>query len=102
MDGVDTLPLLRGQTSSIRDATLVECVDDPAGLRLKTLVTPDRKLTWYAGHDYGELYDLTRDPRERVNEWDNQAYCHERVRMLARLLDLAEPLERRAQRDYYA
>ena len=101
-DGASGLPLLRGEAPSIRDAALVECVDDPNGLRLKTLVTAGHKLTWYAQKPYGELYDLGRDPHERVNRWEDPAYQLVRANMLARLLDLAEPLERRGRRDYYA
>jgi arylsulfatase A-like enzyme len=102
MDGFDALPYLRGEKDTIRNSTLVECVDDPAGLRLKTLVTRDRKLTWYAGHDYGELYDLTNDPHERINQWGNPDYASDRAQLLSKLLNLMEPLERRVQRDYYA
>lgn len=102
MDGFDALPCLRGEVNAIRRSTLVECVDDPAGLRLKTLVTRNRKLTWYAGHDYGELYDLTDDPHERVNQWGNPDYAPDRAEMLGELLNLMEPLERRVPREYYA
>lgn len=42
-------------------------------------------MTWYAGEDYGELYDLEEDPNEFVNLWDR---CHGVRRELAeRLLD---------------
>lgn len=102
LDGFDALPLLRGEASSLRDAALIECVDDPGGLRLKTLVTVDRKLTWYCGQDYGELYDLETDGREKVNRWDDPAYGKDRLRLLGRLLDALEPLERRVERDCYA
>ena len=44
-DGVDAMAMLSGETASVRDALLVECVDDPHGLRLKTIVTAARKLT---------------------------------------------------------
>ncbi|MHB9131283.1 MAG: sulfatase family protein [Armatimonadota bacterium] len=101
-DGVNLLPLLRGETACARDAALVECVDDPRKLRLKTIVTEDRKLTWYAGSREGELYDLARDPGEKVNRWDDPAYAHDRAQLLGRLLDLLEPLERRVPRDCYA
>ena len=68
-DGVDVMPMLTGEAASVRDSVLVECVDDPRGLRLKTIVTDTRKLTWYCGHAYGELYDLESDPGERINQW---------------------------------
>lgn len=102
LDGVNALPLLRGQTTRLREATLVECIDDPHKLRLKTIVTDNRKLTWYAGQPYGELYDLEADPREKINRWDDPAYAVDKAHMLAGLLDMMEPLERRAARYCYA
>ena len=101
-DGFNALPLLRGEAPTIREATLIECVDDPRKLRLKTIVTHNRKLTWYAGQDYGELYDLECDPREKVNQWDNPAYATEKARLLGQLLGMMEPLEKRAPRYAYA
>ncbi len=102
LDGVNALPLLRGEAQAVRETALVECVDDPRGIRSKTLVTPGHKLTWYAGQDYGELYDREADPREKVNRWEDSAYLEVRARLLGTLLDLQEPLERRAERYCYA
>ena len=101
-DGVDALPLLRGETAAVRDHVLVECVDDPGGLRLKTVVTDNRKLTHYHGHAFGELYDLDVDPGERVNRWDDPSYQEDRHRLMALIVDHAERLERRVERLCYA
>ncbi|MBT3268398.1 sulfatase-like hydrolase/transferase [Candidatus Poribacteria bacterium] len=102
MDGVDALPLLTGQAATVRDAALVETVDNPDTLRLKTVVTADRKLTWYAGQPYGELYDLERDPREKTNRWDDADYSADRSELLGRLLDMGEAIEPRLRRHSYA
>ena len=102
MDGVDAIPMLTGKTTSVRDDALVECIDDPRGLRLKTIVTDTRKLTWYCGHTYGELYDLENDPGERVNQWDNAAYAADKTSLMSRILDAMEPLENRVERLSYA
>ncbi|MDP6507066.1 MAG: sulfatase-like hydrolase/transferase, partial [Planctomycetota bacterium] len=101
-DGVDALPLLRGESESVRDDLLVECIDDPIGLRLKTLVTPERKLTWYTGQSYGELYDLESDPAEKINRWNDPQYAEEKSELLGRLLDYGETLEPRSERHCYA
>ncbi len=101
-DGVDTMPMLTGEVKSVRDSALVECVDDPRGLRLKTIVTDTRKLTWYSGHSYGELYDLENDPSERVNQWDNASYAADRTYLMRLILETMEPLERRVERLSYA
>ncbi len=102
LDGRDAMPLLRGEVDHVRDGAMIECVDDPHKLRLKTYVTSDRKLTWYHGHAFGELYDLTLDPREKVNRWDDPSYAADRNRLLSRIMEQLEPLEKRAVRDCYA
>ncbi|MGJ3243323.1 MAG: sulfatase family protein [Opitutales bacterium] len=91
-DGCVTLDALRTGTSGRTDA-LVECVDNLRDLRLKTLVTPDRKLTWYQDRDYGELYHLDTDPGEALNRWDDPGCAEEKARLLGRLLGRLEPLE---------
>jgi uncharacterized sulfatase len=104
LDGFNSLPLLEGREDAIRENILVECIDDPDGLRLKTLVTKDHKITWYAEKDYGEFYDLKEDPHERVNLWNDAHYYKEQTRLLSHLINLAEPLERqrRIERIGYA
>jgi arylsulfatase A-like enzyme len=102
IDGVDTLPLLRGEVEAVRDATIIECTDDPRNLRLKTVVTADRKLTVYHGQSFGELYDLQADPGEVKNLWDTPVYATDRQRLTGHILDHMEPLERRVPRICYA
>ena len=101
-DGVDALPLLRGESETVRTHAIVECVDDPRGLRLKTAVTENRKLTLYHGHPFGELYDLEADPGELVNRWDDPCYREDRQRLTGLIVDHAERLERRVGRLCYA
>ena len=102
LDGKNALPLFRGDAASIRDGAMIECIDDPHKLRLKTYVTPERKLTWYHGQTFGEFYDLVKDPREKINLWDNPAYAAEKSLLLGHILEKLEPLENRAPRDCYA
>lgn len=45
----------------------------------------------------GELYDLTADPDELVNLWDDPAYSAERMAMQERLLDILVATEDRSQ-----
>jgi arylsulfatase A-like enzyme len=104
LDGFNLLPLLREEVNNIRDQVFIETVDDPNHLRLKTIVTKDRKLTFYHQQPFGELYDLNNDPGELINHWDDSVYTIDRLTLLARLLDHAERLELswRADRVGYA
>ena len=81
---------------------MIECDDDPRCLRLKTVVTATRKLTFYHGEEFGELYDLEKDPGELKNRWDEPEYLRNRLELTARLIDHGEPLERRVDRTHYA
>lgn len=45
------------------------------------------KLIYYAGRDYGELYDLATDPIEKRNRWNDPSLRPERDRLERRLLD---------------
>ncbi|MGI2295136.1 sulfatase family protein [Paenibacillus sp. GXUN7292] len=105
LDGVSFKQLLLGQSASIRAAALIEHVDDPGGLRLKTVVTERYKCTIYYGEygkQAGELYDLFEDPAEMINLWGNAQYNGIKFSMMHLLLQELEKLERREGRDVYA
>lgn len=103
-DGVNALPLLRGEVNRVRESILIETVDDPSHLRLKTIVTRNIKLTFYHGQAYGELYDLEKDPGEIVNLWNAPGYSLDKQELMAALLNYTEANEvtRRAHRHAYA
>ncbi|MHC4886000.1 MAG: sulfatase/phosphatase domain-containing protein [Planctomycetota bacterium] len=101
-DGVSALPMFQKEADEIRDYTIVECTDDPDALRLKTVVTANRKLTYYHGREFGELYDLEKDPDEFTNHWEDPAYNADKVRLMSIILDHLERLERREERYAYA
>jgi arylsulfatase A-like enzyme len=62
--------------------------------RERTLVADSWRLTIYSQADWGELYDLSNDPCEFDNLWDDPAYVGKRAEMTERLarrmLDLAD------------
>ena len=68
-------------------AALVENDDDFAALRMRTLVTPRWRLTYYHGQDWGELIDRERDPAEMRNLWNDPAHSAVKQRLLLQLLD---------------
>jgi arylsulfatase A-like enzyme len=86
----------------MHEQVFVETVDDPRTLRLKTVVTERYKLTYYHGQSFGELYDLQDDPGELVNRWEDPGHAAVRQDLLGRIIDFAEPLEKRAVRYDYA
>jgi len=101
IDGTSLLPLARGEVAHVHDAVLVEHTDDPATLRLKTIITRTHKLTKYQGQPFGELFDLVADPGEKVNRWEDPAYAQVKAQLLSSLIDLLEPGENRLPRRYY-
>lgn len=101
LDGRSLRPVLSGDAGP-REHVLIETVDDPRKLRLKTVVTVDHKLTWYAGQDFGELYDLRTDPAERVNLWDASEMASLKARLLSSILGDLEVLEARMPRTCFA
>jgi arylsulfatase A-like enzyme len=52
-------------------------------VRMRSLVTERHRISVYDGKDWGEIYDLERDPDEMVNLWDDAAL---RAGLIERLL----------------
>jgi len=104
LDGVDLGDYLDDKISSIHDSVFVECIDDPSGIRLKTIITERYKLTCHLGQCLGELYDLENDTREKINLWKHVAYADVRQELLLRIIEFGERLEKekRAERLCYA
>ena len=78
---------LSGADGHSRDAALVENDDDFAALRMRTLITPRWRLTYYLGQDWGELIDRERDPAEMRNLWHDPAQAEVKQRLLVQLLE---------------
>ena len=75
MQGVDQLPVWRGEQATARDNVLVEFRHQPTAVHLRTFVEDRYKLTVYRDRSYGELFDLHDDPDERHNRWDDPDYA---------------------------
>jgi arylsulfatase A-like enzyme len=54
------------------------------------------RYSYYRGKDYGELYDLEKDPQEFDNLWNNKNYAEIKQKLhailLERILDARDPL----------
>jgi hypothetical protein len=75
-----------------RDAVLIEednqrilpvLGKDP---KARTLITKDWRISVYYGHDWGELYDLEKDPGELKNLWDSEEHRDAKMTMMERLV----------------
>ena len=91
LPGRSLVPVLNGLQERIRARALVEYDEDYTGCsircRLRTLVTERYKLNYYAGEDYGEIYDLECDHQELDNLWDNPKARDIRSQLMAELAD---------------
>ena len=86
MQGVSQLGTWRGVDESARDHVLVENRMEPTRMVLRTYVDHRHKMTVYRNNDYGELYDLERDPGERRNLWDDHGSIRLKLRLLHRMV----------------
>lgn len=87
VQGQSMAPILRGDLGAGKSCAMTEFKCYDWGLDVKTIVTRDYKLTYYAGQCYGELYDRLADPNERTNLWDAEDYAVIRQDMIRKLLD---------------
>ena len=53
--------------------------------RVRSLLDDRWRYTLYAQQPWGELYDLSKDPRETCNLWDNPEYSEVRAHLAERL-----------------
>lgn len=70
MTGVDEKAVWTGKTENIRDHVMVENQHQPTTMNMRTYINQRYKITVHFNREYGELYDLEKDPGEFVNLWD--------------------------------
>ncbi|MEM7439502.1 MAG: sulfatase-like hydrolase/transferase [Pseudomonadota bacterium] len=59
--------------------------DTPA--RVRSITSPDWRLTTYGGENWGELYDLRSDPHETKNLWDDPDYSEQKSALSLALIE---------------
>lgn len=87
LQGYDITPILKDPGKEVRDHILIEHDEELSKdkiMRLRTIITKTHRLTLYDGHDYGDLFDLKRDPYEQKNLWDNKDLRNKMVERLLR------------------
>src|SRR5215831_1974759 len=76
IQGHSLAPLLTDPTATIHEQVFIEDDGQRAlkgtdlPIRLRTLMTPEWRLTYYDGFAFGELYNLVDDPLEHRNLWN--------------------------------
>lgn len=77
-------------SKEVRDYAIVENHHQVGPeVHLRTIVTSDYKLTVYRGRDWGELFDMNKDPNELNNVYDDPSYRDVREMMYRKLADAA-------------
>jgi arylsulfatase A-like enzyme len=71
MQGLSQKNVLTGADAGRRKALLIENRAVERGFYQKMIVTDRHKAVYYYGQTYGELYDLSNDPDQYRNLWDN-------------------------------
>ncbi|MCY3780121.1 MAG: sulfatase-like hydrolase/transferase [Chloroflexi bacterium] len=71
MTGISQRAVWLGDESAAREHVIIENRHQPTTLHLKTYVGARYKITLYFNRDYGEIYDLLKDPGEVENLWSD-------------------------------
>jgi hypothetical protein len=74
MQGHSLKPIIEDSEASVRDGGMLIEEDEPfdiarvgQDLRMRSVLTPEGRLTLYQGAEHGELFDLENDPAEMNN-----------------------------------
>jgi arylsulfatase A-like enzyme len=87
MEGISQKALLLGDTVQIRSAVIIENRAVEQGFYQKMIVRDNYKAVYYYGQSYGELFDLSKDPDQYHNLWDDPAYQTLKREMLYQLYE---------------
>lgn len=85
VQGISQLPILRGETDTLRDWALVDFLATPS-LHQQTFVQGDYKLVVYRHASYGELYDLATDPDQYRNLFDDPRFRTRKCELMQNLV----------------
>jgi uncharacterized sulfatase len=92
-EGIDQSTVWRGDQDSLREAIVVEDRPSNSSFNQRIFITERYKLVAYSRSEFGELYDMQKDPNQIDNLWAKSEYADLRFRLLQGLL--AEEMNRR-------
>ena len=90
MQGVSLMPAINGGATG-HDSMVVEehqrrgYMGLKNNFRARSLITENARLTLYEGVEWGELYDLSNDPHEMNNLWNDPRALNQRRELTERL-----------------
>ena len=91
LPGRDLSPILAGSADGVRQRVLCEFDEDytcaEARARVRSLLTERYKLNYYAGENFGQIFDLCEDPKELRDLWDEPGARPIRDDLMAQLAD---------------
>ena len=91
IQGCSLLDVITGKKKTVRNALLIEeegqriMFGFDSRVRMRTLLYEHYRLSVYEGNDWGELYDLSQDPMELHNLWDQPEHAHLKTKLLHEL-----------------
>ena len=85
-EGVDQKEAWSDPSEKVRDDVIVEERPYHTDFNIRVLIDDNYKLCFYANRDYGELYDIKKDPHQIDNLWDNVEFYNVKQKMINRLL----------------
>lgn len=74
LQGISTAKTLISGEKPVRTAAMTETDNDHVPIRARSISTNMWRMTYYIGEDFGELFDLTKDPAEITNLWYDARY----------------------------
>ncbi len=93
MTGKSQRDVWTGKTESVRDSVIVENRHQPTKVFHKTYIDDRYKITVYFEKEYGELFDLKKDPYEKSNLWNNPEYEKLKMNLLLKFIHAGMGME---------
>ncbi len=88
IQGKSLQSLLFGQMGVETEFALVEHYASDIGFNIKTIRSNNWRFTYYGNLEYGELYDLNKDPNEFINLWNRYEYKDIKNKLMKTMLDI--------------
>ncbi|MHA1683020.1 MAG: sulfatase family protein [Promethearchaeota archaeon] len=85
-EGVNQLPTWLDPAKSQREDVMVEERPYNTDFNVRVLITPEYKFCFYPSRDYGELYDVKKDPDQIHNLWGDEGFTGVVMKLMTRLL----------------